>query len=261
MKANSVAVVVLSMVLTGIASAQNSFLYDDFSQPLLNSHKWAMIDTCFSSNNQEMECIRGVQDGALLLAHRNFGQRDSDVGSQFGGAFVNFINPGLIKSITADVVVRDIEESPCAANPELGGAVHIDGTFFNAGSGNSTDDVGAQFGFSRRVSDPKGQIQIWALIFQDFNYFGFVSLGFVSLGTPVTATLAWDQPNHQFIASATNNVTHAKKRVLLPYTMSDTTAATNPAKDFSVNNFPANCTNNPTWVYADATFDNVYVAK
>jgi hypothetical protein len=260
MKAKSVAVVLLVAALSGVALAQKSFLYDDFSQPLLNPQKWATIVACYSGNGQEVECVRGIQNGALVLAHRNFGQTDSDTGSQFGGAFVNFINPASIKSITADVVVQNIQESPCTTNPqEFGGAVHFDATFFNAGTGNSVDDVGAQFGFSRVPTDPKGQIFVWAQIYQGSNYFGFVPIGFAYTGTPVTATLTWDQKNHQFVATASSS--SLNKQITLPYTMSDTTPATNPAKDFAVDNFPANCTSNHTLVYVGASFDNVHISQ
>jgi len=255
------------MLLAGIATAQTStpssqtagVLYDDFNRVLIDPQKWVPGSACFTGNSQEMECVRMIQAGQLLLAHRNFGQRDSDAGSQFGGAFINFVNPGAITSITADIVVKDIEELPCAANPQSGGAVHIDATFFNAGSGNASDDVGAQFGLSRIASDPKGQIFVWAQIFQGFNFFGFVPIGDVTVGETVTVTLSWDKANHQFIASASQGVGHTKQ-ITLPYTFSDTTPATNPAKDFAAINFPSNCTHNATWVETAASVDNVLVA-
>jgi hypothetical protein len=86
-------------------------------------------------------------------------------------------------------------------------------------------------------------------------------IGHVSTGTPVTATLTWDKTNHRFIATATNHITHVKTQISLPYSFSDNTPATNPAKDLAVVNFPANCTSHPAWVYTEATFDNVRVAR
>jgi hypothetical protein len=243
------------------SSAQNSILYDDFSQTLLSPLKWITGGACYSSNFNEMECVRAIQTGKLLLAHRNFGQRDSDTGNQYGSSFLNFINPAPIKSITADIVVHAIEEVPCAANPQFGGDVQINATFFNAGSGNAADDVGAQFNLSRVSTDPKGQLSVWAQMFQGQNYFGYMYIDTVSVGTPITATLTWDKTNHQFTAAEVNDTTHVKHQVTIPYTVSDSTAATNPTKDFAVVNFPGNCTNNPTWVYAEATYDNVRIAQ
>jgi hypothetical protein len=207
-----------------------------------------------------MECVRSIRTGKLLLAHRNFGQRDSDTGNQFGSSFLNVINPGPITSITADIVVRAIEEAPCAANPQFGGAVQINATFFNTGTGNSADDVGVQFVLSRMFTDPKGQLFVWAQIFQGFTYFGSVPIGNATIGTPITATLTWDRANHQFIATQTDDITHVKNQITLPYSFSDSTPATNPAKQLTVVNFPANCTRHPAWVYTEAAFDNVRVA-
>jgi hypothetical protein len=210
-----------------------------------------------------MECVRGIQSGALVLAHRNFGQRDSDTGLLFGGAFLNFINPAPIKSVTTDLVVTDIQESPCVANPQLGGSVYIGGTFFNAGSGASSDDIGAQIGFFRTTSFPTGRIGVFAQLNQGSNYLTPVNINSlsISIGTPVTATLTWDQANHQFIATVTNHTTGTTKQVAVPYSWSDTTVATNPSRSLSVSNFPANCTANPTWVYSAATFDNVHITQ
>ncbi|MCU1301001.1 MAG: hypothetical protein JWQ87_1285, partial [Candidatus Sulfotelmatobacter sp.] len=232
MKTRNIAGLFLCVVMLVVAPktswGQNSVLYDDFNQQLLDPLRWATGGACYSSSS-EMECVRTIQAGKLLLAHRNFGQQDSDTGNQFGSSTVWFLDPAPIKSITADIVIRNIEEVPCAANSQFGGAVHIDATFFNAGSGNSSDDVGSQLGFSRNSSDPKGQIFVWAQIFQGFNYFGFVSIGHVAAGSTVTATLSWDKANHQFIAKVTNDAGHTT-RVTLPYSFSDSAPATNPTK-------------------------------
>jgi hypothetical protein len=238
-----------------------SILYDDFNQPLIDPLRWITGGACYSSNFNEMECVRAIQAGKLLLAHRNFGQRDSDTGNQFGSSFLNVINPGSIRSIAANIVVRDIEELPCAANPQFGGAVQINATFFNAGSGNSADDVGAQFALGHSFTDPRGQLFVFAQIFQGFNYFGFVPIGNASIGSPITATLTWDKANHQFIATETDDITHVKNQITLPYSFSDSTPATNPTKQLTVVNFPANCTSHAAWVYTEATFDNVRVGQ
>ena len=270
MRFKMINVAVVLMLLAGIAMAQTStpsssqtanILYDDFNQGLLDPLRWTTGASCWSSDYSEMECVRMIQTGKLLLAQRTFGQRDSDTGNQVGLASLNFANPAAIKSTTLGIVVRAIDEVPCAANPQFGGQVQVNETFFNAGSGNSSDDVGAQFSFSRSFTDPKGLVSIWAQIYQGYNYFGFVPIGSVSIGTPVTATLAWDKSNHQFIAAATNDVTHVKMQITLPYTFSDNTPAINPAKSFGVINFPGNCTKNPTWGYTEATFDNVRVSN
>jgi hypothetical protein len=130
MRSKIVALLLSSMLLAGIALAQTStpsssqlasILYDDFNQPLIDPLRWTFGGACWSSNFNEMEMCSGDPEGKLLLAHRNFGQRDTDTGNQFGQASLSMANPASIKSISAGVVVRGIEEVPCAANPQFGG--------------------------------------------------------------------------------------------------------------------------------------------
>ena len=146
------------------------------------------------------------------------------------------------------------------ANPGFGGFAAVLARFFNAGSGDPSDDVGASLHFGRVSSDPKGQLTVLAVSFHNGNY-SFIWLGNVLLGTPVTATLTWDQANHQFLFSWTNSVTHVKTNGAMPYSFSDTTPAADPTKSLELELFPANCTARQTWVYTDARFDNVYIGQ
>src|SRR5712664_3452696 len=75
-------------------------LYDDFKGRLLDPSKWSTFSACFTTNGLELECVREIESGKLRLAHRNFGNRDTDTGFQFGDANVPFANPSVIKSIT-----------------------------------------------------------------------------------------------------------------------------------------------------------------
>ena len=260
MKHNVVFGFLLFVVLSCAAqtATQGSRLYDDFKYKLLSSSKWSTFGACFSANGVEQECIRQIQDGKLHLAHRNYGNRDTDTGFQFGAANVVFAHPSRITSITTDVVVVRTAESPCSANPEFGAAAHIDATFFNTGTGDPNDDVGGHLALGRAFSQPPGKVTVFGQISQGFNYFFYLDLGTVSIGTPVTATLTWDQPNHQFVVSWTNLVTNVKTEGTMPYDFADTTPPTNASKVLTVNTFPANCTAKPSWVYMEATFDNVY---
>jgi hypothetical protein len=239
-----------------------STLYDNFTERFLNPLKWNSYNACYTSNGQEMECVREIQNGHLRLTHRTFGQRDSDSGSQVGSASLSFANPGPIRSITTDLSIRSTQESSCAANPQyLGTRAHIDATFFNAGSGDPSDDVGAQFVFGRSFSDPAGQISVYSQYYQGSNYVGFVPMGTFDIGTPITATVTWDQANHQFIFIWTNDITHLTTRTPIPYNLSDTNSASNPAKTLSVVTFAADCTATADWTYVEATFDNVRISK
>ena len=243
-------------------TAQTPFLYDNFNDKLLSASRWSPVPACYAGGGLELECVREIQNGKLHLAHRNFGQRNSDTGLQLGGAAVGFANPASIKSITTDLVVRQVAESPCAANLRFeADSANIWGVFFNAGAGDPSDDVGAQIVFGRRSFDPLGQLSVFAQTFQGGNYGPYLLLGSVPIGIPVTATVTWDQANHQFAVSWTNNVTHQNTGGTMPYGFADTAPAANPGKVLEVSGFPANCTASPTSVYVDALFDNVYIRR
>jgi len=241
------------------SNAPASILYDNFNEKFLDPEKWSPISGCHAGNGHELECVRTIQNGQLLMAHRTFGDRSSNNGFQIGFVSVRFATIAAIKSITADLVVHDVEEIPCAANQGIGGSAEITGTFFNAGSGRTSDDVTAYFSFGRVASDPAGRLTGVGQIAQGNNFFGFFLLGTVPMGTPLTMTLTWDQPNHQFIVTWIDHRTDTTTRVPMPYSVSDTTAPANPSKFLSAGTFPANCTANPTSGYVKATFDNVYI--
>jgi len=243
-------------------SSTNLVLYDNFDERFLSPLKWNTFGACFTNNGMELECVREIRDENLHLAHKNFGNRDTNAGFQFGSANVSFVNPSGIKSIRSDLVVRDVEEAFCAANPLFGPAAHIDATFFNTGTGNSSDDVGGHIGFGHGFSDPPGHITVFGQISQGFNYFYYLPLGETTMGRPIRATLTWDQTNHRFLVSWTDLVTNITTDGIMPYSFpSDSTPATNPSKVLTANTFPASCTANPTWQYIHATFSNVYIGN
>ena len=261
---------ILLLCMVGIASAQDSGggtrdavqtvttrLYDDFNTEFLSPALWNTF--CYASS-VSLECVVEIQDGQLRLARRVSGQRNSDAGFQNGSTTASFSNPASIKSITTDLVVEDVRESPCATNPSFGGNAGIVGTFFNGGSGDPSEDVGAQVVFGRAFSDPRAQLTVLAQYFQNGIYTN-LALGNVPLGTPVTAILTWDKPNHQFLMSWTNDVTHVTTERAMLYPFSDITPAANSTKSLQVDSLPANCTATQTWVYVDSAFDNVYVGR
>src|SRR5258708_39796937 len=145
-----------------------------------------------------MECVREIQDGQLHLAHRGFGNRDSDVGFQFGSASLYFIDPSSITSITTDLTVRSIQEVACAANPEFGSSAHIDAIFFNTGTGNANDDVGGHVAMGRFASDPAGQLTAYAKICQGKNNFEYYLLRTCPVGIRGKLSVTWTLPRHPF---------------------------------------------------------------
>ena len=247
----------LSHMLHAQASS-NLVLYDNFDERFLSPTKWNIGGACFTTNGMELECVREIRDEKLHLALRNFGNRDTNVGSQFGQAALTFVNPSQIKSITSDLTVQGVAESNCAANQSFTPAAHIDGFFFNTGTGNSSDDIGGHIAFQ---PDPSGNVFVFAQISQGNNYFFFLPLGNTSMGTPLRATLTWDQPNHRFLVSWTDLRTNIKTDGIMPYSFTDSTPAVNPGRVLDVVTFAANCTANATWQYIHATYTNVYIGQ
>ena len=242
-------------------AAQTLKLYDDFDSRFINPSKWPYA-FCFSGSGVELECVREIRDEHLHLAHRGFGLTNTNSGVQNGGAVVGFANSETIKTIRTDLVVRSVVEVACAANPGYGGGAGIWGTFFNTGTGNPNDDAGASLGLTRFASDPPGQLNVHGQTFTSAGYSPYFSLGTVTIGTPVTITLSWDQPNHQFLISYTNNLTHVTTKGTMPYAVPDTTPGSGgAAKILGVSGVPSNCTANSTSVYSDALFGNVYIGQ
>lgn len=241
-------------------AAQTLKLYDNFDHKFIDPSKWAYA-FCFSSNGLELECVREIRDEQLHLVHRHFGVNANDSGQQNGGAGVGFANAQTIKAIRTDVTIRSNLEVACAANPSYGSNTGLWGTFFNANTGNPNDDVGADLNLKRVSSDPPGQLQVIAQTFHAGFYSPYTSLGWVAIGTPVTMTLAWDQPNHQFVFSLTNKITQATTSATMPYTFSDTMPAAGPAKTMGAGGFVSDCGANKTSLYVDAVFSNVYIGQ
>lgn len=250
----------LMIIVDWTCVAQNLIHYDDFGRRFINPSKWAYA-LCFSSNGPEMECVREIRDEQLHLVHRHFGVKVDDGGQQNGSALVGFANAQNIKAIRTDVTVRSNLEVACAANPSFGSNTGLWGTFFNAGSGNPNDDVGAALNLKRVASDPPGQLNVIGQTFHAGIYSPYTSLGWVAIGPPVAITLAWDQPNHQFAISLTNKITHVTTSATMPYTFADTTPVAGPAKVMEAGGFASDCTANATSLYVDAVFDNVYIGQ
>jgi hypothetical protein len=254
-------IIVFSLIaLTPSAVAQGaSPVYDNFNQKFLDPTKWATSSPCFTWT--VLECVREIQDGQLRLAVRGYGAVDSNQGSQYGESELHFIDPTPIRSIASQLVIRRTSALGCAANPE-GAHAHalIQGTFFNSGSGDPTDDVQGLLIFDRYSSDPVGVASAEAFLHWQGQFFGFVDLGTVNVGQRVIAQLTWDQRNHRFVASWTDVATGNVTRASIPYTMSDTMAAAAPDKLLGVRTFTPNCVGRSMlFVDMEALFDNVVV--
>jgi len=239
-------------------AAQTLTLYDNFDHKFINPSRWAYA-FCSPEDGLELECVREVRDERLHLTHRAFGLTYTNTGQNNGGAGVGFANSERIKTVKTDLVVRSVLEVPCAANSSFGTSAGIWGTFFNDGSGDPNNDAGAQLGVTRFTWMPAGELLVRGQTFHAGVYSDFFTIGTVTIGTPITITLSWDQPNHQFVVSFTNKETNVTTAGTMPYAFSDTSPVAGPAKNLEVNGWAANCTANQTSNYVDALFGNVYV--
>lgn len=96
-----------------------------------------------------------------------------------------------------------------------------------------------------------------ALVFSLNAFYGFSSLGTVRLEQPLTATVQWDQLNHQFVFHVTGpNLDSAST---ISYSVPDTMPAAVPAKLLGARAFAANCTGRQATSDIEVLFDNVRV--
>jgi len=245
-----------------------AMLYDDFNHKWLDPAKWAAApaggtsnynEACYFSSNL-LECVREIQNDKLRLAVRSYGARDSNEGTQYGESKMMFTQPFV--SLTADVVVRSTSSRGCPANTTDSWAqAMFTGRFFNSGSGDPNDDVDAHITFAHTSLGDPGMLEVSGFLFWQGQYFGFVTVGSIPVGTPVRATLRWLPSSHKFTAGFENLITHQHFAADVPYSMPDTTPPTGYWDGLYVQVFPANCIGQQTSSQMEATFDNVIINR
>ena len=207
-----------------------------------------------------MECVREIQNGHLRLAARNIGATDSDSGSQFGESDLYFVNPNTINSITADVTLSRFSGLSCSANTGQPSQtfVKIVGSFFNTGSGDPADDISDEVHITVDPSNPKTMIvRNW---FTGSGLGISTEIGNYPIGTPLRLSNTWDKANHQFISVVqVIGEPGPGKRVVVPYTVSDTTLPAYAYKQLLTYVYSQNCTSAQTFAQVEAFFDNVMV--
>ncbi len=239
-------------------------LYDSFGERFLNPTKWSLYEVCF--NFSALECVREIQDGRARLAARNYGQTTSNEGVLYEPAELHFTNPLAIKSIAAEFVVQRTSSQGCPANttslPNAHAHTLVAGNFFNSGSGIPTDDLQGFLVFDHLFSDPENLITVSAFLNWQGQFFESIDMGTTLVGKQVIAELSWDQPHSQLIARWTDVETGKVTKVLVPYTMPDTTPAAAPDKLIGVRTFTPNCIG-PQMLVSDmeSSFEKVWVGR
>jgi len=260
----------LSILVTALAVANwaqqptalssRTVYYDTFNERRLDPSKWIPFGPGCALGFQ-MECVREIQNGRLRLAAQNIGATDSDSGSQFGESDLYFVNPNTINGMTADVTLSRFSGVACPANTDQPSRtiVKIQGNFFNTGSGDPADDISDEVDMWVDPSNPKTMIV--------GNWFTGNGLGIGTpignypVGTPLRLYNAWDKANHQFISivKVIGEESDSVKRVVVPYTVSDTTLPAYAEKQLTAFVYSQNCTSAQTFAQVEAFFDNVMV--
>lgn len=253
----------VSVYVSHRAHAQQGLvLYDNFDERFLNPSKWSTSGVCSWS---ALECVREIQDEKLRLAARNYGARNSNDGVQYAPSELHFYNPTPVRTIATQFTIQHTTAMPCPANTALYNShAHtiLQGTFFNSGSGNRSDDVQGLLLFDHDASNPQDVLTVLGLLYWQGQFFGGVGMGSFNVGQKVIGELSWDQPNHQFVVSWTDVLTSAKTQAFMPYSMPDTAPAAAPDKLIAIRTWTPNCIGTQMLVTDMATtFDKVWVGN
>jgi hypothetical protein len=250
----------LSPVPVPAANAKPAFnpgMYDNFNSTWFDPAKWVVIAP---SCARTLECVREIQHGKLRLALRNVGYSDTDSGDQFSYDELYFTNPGAIRSIKADVTVMSFSGAQCATNP--GGWTHasveVGGSYFNTGTNDANGDVSDIIALVVDPNDAKTvNVSNWL---SGSNLGVSTEIGSYALGTPLIATITWDQTNHRFLSSVkVKGETGSGTQVVVPYSVSDVTPAVQALRFLDAAVDTANCTSAPPIARVEALYDNVVV--
>ena len=235
--------------------------YDTFTEHWLNPAKWEASGP-FCAQGLTLECVREIQNGRLRLALRNMGDSGSDSGEQDSDDELYFANPNAIRSVTADVTLGQVQLVACPTNTgqPTRTLAKIAGVFFNTGSGDPADDAG-QFLYLYVDADNPGTITVGSWFCAGANGpCNGIDFATYAVGTPLTATNAWDKANHQFVSTVkAKSEVGPGKRAILPYSVADTTPPSDPQRSLIVTVAASNCTGTRTFAHAEGLFDNVIV--
>lgn len=236
------------------APANRPVYYDTFKEKWLDPTKWQVryLD-CWGT----LECVRAIEHNQLRLAVRDFGARDSDSGVQWSSSSVYFVRPTMISSITTDVTLRSFSGIGCSTNQTdlTHTQVMIGGTFFNRGSGNPEDDVSAFLILWVDTRNPTLiSVANWSTLKE------WTDVAQYPVGTPLTATFAWDQANHQFVAMVeVQGEPSSRTQVAVPYSENDTVPPTNLDKHLDAEAHSLNCSSAQTFAQVEALYKNVRI--
>lgn len=245
------------------SSWAQSTLYDDFSGAVINPAKWV------GSEFRNLEVIRSLVGGRLVLAHRVVGQTAA-TGFQDGDNRLNFLlNPTGITAVRFDILVQKLEILPCsvsgspAANARAGFITFL----FNDGSSttpnNNTGNVVVlvQLSRSSTSTDAPNVLRAEGILIRCNDAFcgnrttTVTDLGPVNTGPNVTLRMSWDKANKRVDFQRDAEPTQP-----IPYTVNDDFPPTFTLTALQVRGLVPNCSTGPhPFSEINASFDNVLV--
>ncbi len=251
------AVSAMAVIMPALAQQSNTGLrlYDSFDNRFLDPSKWLAQWQC---GGTVMECVREIQEDQLRLRVRAYGATDSNVGTQFGGSGLTLASSS-VTDIATDLIIRRSTADACSTNPGLVGhaQVLIFGSFFNGGGNTPDDDVQAFLQLDRYSSDSPGVVLVGGFLKYQGQFFDHADLGPVNVGEHVRVELLWDQPNHRFVIRLFRPASGTFAEQVMPYAISDTTAAVSPFRNINANVYPANCVGTRTSSELEVLFNDV----
>ena len=121
--------------VSGTGTKSKPAYYDTFKGPWIDVDKWIPWQPgCIGGTT--LECVREIQQGRLRMVNRTISGTN-----QWGSTAMAMANPDSVTSISFDVTQTWANIVGCSSQSPTVGAVAFEGTFFNAGSGNSEDNV------------------------------------------------------------------------------------------------------------------------
>ncbi len=253
-------VILLAVPALAQNQGNNNSYYDTFNEKWLDPAKW---DVRYNPPcDRTLECSRQIENGHLRLGLRNFGATDSDSGGPFSWTGLTPVDPNAVNSITADVTVRTFSGTACSATTAVAQTnVEMGGLYFNKGTGDPldpSDDVQAIL-YSIVNTDDPNTIQVGYYLGSRDLWIAD-EIGRYPLGKTLTATVAWDKANHQFIfaVNVTGDPSHAA-RAVAPYYVSDIAPPVNPVRWLDAGVYSPNCTSSQTSSQVEAFYDNVMI--
>jgi hypothetical protein len=232
--------------------------YNNFSGAFIDPSKWVGQWQCGST---VMECVREIQDRQLHLRVRGYGDPNANGGNQFGVSELYLKSGEAVTNLAAQVTVQraTADGCPTSAGGEGVGSAFLFGAFFNGGDGTYVDDVVAFLQMDHGASDPPGVLRVGGFMGSRYQTWpGSVFLGRVNVGERVFLNLAWDQPNHRFIARLFKPASNTFVEQYMPYSVPDSLPAAAPARrTLSARVQPVNCLGQRTSTEMEVLFDNV----